>query len=364
MIDINSLPAPSVLKNLDYETILQENTQYFKNLLPAWQPLESDEFLIVLQAFSYRELFLRNEFNKSALAFFLSTTSGDDLDNFALTYNIERLKGSFPYADYEFELSNPLNQDVLISKNLILIDNNNLYEAVLKNDVVIKAGDTKAIGLVELQLAISSSEIKTEIISTPLPFLVKATSKNHFINGSNEESDESFKERILLSLSDKSTAGSEETYKSYTLRSDERIEDVKVINGGPGIVNVYYFSENADEIMLDRIISALNKKDVRPLTDSVIVQEAIKVDFTISADLKIYENQETANIYINAINSLNKGLQALKKIGVKVTISEINDFLRVPGVKEVVINFPTGNINVQNNEIGVCIAKNITYTII
>ena len=70
LIDINSLPAPSVLKNLDYETILQENTQYFKNLLPTWQPLESDEFLIVLQAFSYRELFLRNEFNKSLFWFF------------------------------------------------------------------------------------------------------------------------------------------------------------------------------------------------------------------------------------------------------------------------------------------------------
>lgn len=364
MINIDSLPTPSVLKNLDYETILQENLEYFRNLLPSWQPIDSDEFLIVLQAFSYRELYLRKEFNRNALAFFLATTSGDDLDNIALIYNLERLKGSFPYADYEFELSSPLSQDILISKNLILIDDNNFYEAVLKNDVIIEAGETKAIGLVELQLAISSSEIKTELISTPLPFLLKASAKNPFTNGSNKESDDSFKERILLSLSDKSTAGSEETYKSYALKADERIEDVKVINGGPGVVNVYYFSENSDEVMHNRIVSILNKKDVRPITDLVIVQEAVEVDFTITADLKIYENQETAHIYTNAINSLNKGLQTLKKIGVKVTISEINDFLRVPGVKEVVISFPTGNINIQNNEIGVCIAKNITYTII
>lgn len=364
MIDINSLPTPSVLKNLDYETILQENLQFFKGLLPNWQPLESDEFLMVLQCFSYRELFLRNDFNKSALAFFLATTTGDDLDNFALTYNLYRLQGSYPYADYEFELSEAKNQDTFISKNLLLIDNNNIYEARLKHDVVIGSGQTKAIGLVELQLAISSLDVKTEVISTPLPFLVKATAKTDFMNGSNKEDDESFKNRILLSLSDKSTAGSEETYKSYTLKADERIEDVKVINGGPGIVNVYYFSENADSIMRDRITAALSAKDTRPITDNVNIQEATKVNFSIRADLKIYENQETANIYTNAINSLNNGLKTLKKIGVKITISEINDFLRVPGVKEVVVDFPTGNINIQNNEIGVCIAKNITYTII
>ena len=364
MIDVNSLPTPSVLKNIDFETILKDNLEYFKSILPDWQPLESDEFLIVLQAFSYREMMIRNEFNKSALAFFLATTTGDDLDNLALFYNLTRLEGSFPYADYEFEISEAINQDTLISKNLLLIDNNNIYEARLKNDVVIKSGEIKAIGLVELQLAISSIDVKTETISTPLPFLVKATAKTTFMHGSNKEDDESFKNRILLSLSDKSTAGSEETYKSYALRSDERIEDVKVINGGPGIVNVYYFSEYTDAIMKDRLIATLNAKDTRPITDNVYIQEATKVNFSIKADLKIYENQETATIYTNAINSLNNGLKTLKKIGVKITISEINDFLRVPGVKEVVIDLPTGNINIQNNEIGVCIAKNITYTII
>ena len=50
----------------------------------------------------------------------------------------------------------------------------------------------------------------------------------------------------------------------------------------------------------------------------------------------------------------------LRKIGESITLSEINDFLRVGGVKEVVIVNPTQNIEVLSHEIGVCNDFNIS----
>ncbi len=400
MINVDGLQMPQVLRSLDYETILSNNIQRYiskrKEREPnfTWQPLESDETLMMLEDFAYQELHLRAEFNNIVKAFFLPFATGGDLDYLAFTFygGIKRLQGSKPYATYEFSLSDTLGQDLTIPANLILTDEASTYEAKLLNDVVISAGSDKATGTVELQLETKSSDIKTEIITTPLPFVVSASSKGVFINGSDVESDDEFKGRILLSMADKSTAGSEETYKSFTFNADERIEDVAVRNGlkplatyvplfvgkdEAGIlaalnqlftdmatVEVFYYSSEADELMKSRIEEVLNQDEVIPLTDRVVVAQATQVPFSVTAELKILPNQETATVYSNAMASLESGLKSLKQIGTDITLSEINDFLKVPGVKEVVITAPSNNIIVENNEIGVNSANNITYTVI
>lgn len=364
MIDINNLPTPKVLQTLDYETILNENIENFKILVPNWKSLESDEFKLVLEAFAYRELFLRAEFNELAKAFFLSTATGSDLDNYGVFYNVERLQGSKPYANYTFALSGIINQDITIPGGLVLTDITNTYEAKLLEDVVIPAGDISADGVVELQQEITTIDVKTEIITTSLPFVITATATEDFGNGSVTESDENLKERILLSMADKSTAGSEETYISYTFAADERIEDVAVDSSSAGVVDVYYYSSKDDAIMKSRIEAALNAKEVRPLTDQVVVSSASPVNFQITAELKINANQDALAVYANALANLDTGLKSLKKIGVSITLSEINDFLKVSGVKEVVITSPIVNVDILNHQIGNCNAKSITSTII
>ena len=82
MINISNLPKPDVMQVLDYEAILNQNIENFKTLVPDWIPLESDEFKMILEAFAYRELHLRAEFNNLASAFFLSTSTKNDLDNY------------------------------------------------------------------------------------------------------------------------------------------------------------------------------------------------------------------------------------------------------------------------------------------
>lgn len=364
MINIKSLLKPDVMQVIDYEEILNQNIANFKALVPDWTPLESDEFKLILEAFAYRELHLRAEFNNLANAFFLSSSTGNDLDNYAVFYGVTRLAGSNPYATYEFSLSEALNQDVIIPANLILTDVNGAYEAKLLNDVTILAGEIKSTGTVELQLEIDTIDVKTEIITTTLPFVIKAKAIDTFKNGSVVESDENFRQRILLSLADKSTAGSEETYKSFTFSADERIEDVAILNGGAGVVKVFYYSESADSLMQTRIVDMLNKKEVRPLTDNVVVAVATQISFNVTAELKILQNQETTTVYSNAIASLNDGLKSLRQIGTDITLSEINDFLKVSGVKEVVITQPTTNVEISDNEIGVNSGNTITYTII
>lgn len=364
MINISNLQKPDVLQVLDYETILNQNIENFKTLMPDWIPLESDEFKLILEAFAYRELHLRAEFNNLANGFFLSTSTGADLDNYATFYNVTRLNGSKPYAYYEFSLSDALTIDLVIPAGLVLTDDTSVYSGKLLSDVTITAGSLKATGTVELQLETKTSDVKTEIITTPLPYVVEAKATDMFANGSNPETDEELRDRILLSMADKSTAGSEESYKSYTFDADERIEDVAVLNGGGGVVNVYYYSPVADAIMQTRVDETLNATDVRPLSDVVVVAKATEIQYSITAELKILPNQDTATVYSNAIDSLTDGLNSLRQIGTDITLSEINDFLKVDGVKEVVVTAPTANVVIADNEIGVNSGNTITYTVI
>lgn len=386
MIDIKTLPIPTVIEELAYETILSKNIEFMTKIIKEkkgvdWTPSDSDDFSLILQAFSYRELHFRSEINERIRQLFLAYAKDSNLDHKAVEYDIERLKGAKPYANYEFSIPGGIDTEITLNKGLVFTDKTGKYQSKLLNDVIIKPTDEKVVGVLELQKEISELDIKTEILTNSLPYVLSAKSLGKFANGADVESNEKLLYRILLSFADKSTAGSEETYKSYTYKADERIEDVKVLRGVQdiyefvpllvganetsikeilsdiyskmGMVEVYYYSDKADALMQQRIEEKLNKKEVRPLTDTVVVKKAEVLTFDVVAELRLFPDQEVGQIILNAEESLKKGTEELRKIGEEITLSELNKFLKVDGVKEVIILQPTTNIKPSNSQIGV-----------
>ncbi len=354
------MTLPNVVQDLSYDEILNENLAIVKELLPDYIPADGDNIMLILRAFSYRELQLRALFNSLAKAFFLSTASGADLDNLAETlYGLYRLAGSKPYAKMEFSLTSTLTYDYLIPAGFELTNETGEYFAKLKEDVVIKAGEISAVGVIELQKEISYLDIKTEIPVTPLPYL-QVKQLEEFKNGSDPESDEEFKERIRVSFADKSTAGSALTYKSFALKADERIEQVNVLSPSAGVVDVVYYSPFADEIMQERIEETLNADDVRPLTDKVVVKKANEVLFNVEGEIVIKEGIDSVNVYTNAIENL----RTLKfKINEDVSVAKIIHYLMVEGVIDVNITNPTQNIEIDEYSIAILNNINISYKV-
>lgn len=361
--------SPKLLENLSYEEILNDLVQSYKMALLAkdiiWQPIESDERLMLLEAFAYRELYIRTKFNNLAKGFFLATATDTDLDNIGMFYGVTRLDGARPYALFNFKLSEP-TKIILRIYDISITDEDGENESMLIEEFFFNVGEESKDIKMELDEYIDYSDVVTEIITTPLPFLIEVTQLSPFANGKNIEDDESYRKRILLAIDDKSTTGAIGTYKSFAFGADARIEDVFIDSVVGGVVDVYFYSKNADDVMKTRIEEALNADDVRPLTDKVIVQEVIKKEFMINAVLNIQKSNKDDVTWIltKATDNLMVGLDSLKKIGTSITLSEINDFLKVSGVKEVVIQNPTSNILIAKNEIGVCIEQNITFTYI
>jgi len=362
-MDINSIKIPDVIKQYDYESLLQYHIDEVKKILPDWKPSEGDLMLIEKQASAFREMHLRAEFNELARAFFLTTAKNSDLDNYAVFYGVERLKGSKPTATYRFELSSKLEYEVMIPKDTLMIDDGGTKQGKILEDVVFYIGDEQKEALVELDEYCQASDVELTTLQTPLPYVYRIEALEEFGGGATKEDDESLRKRILLSLADKSTAGSEETYKSYTYKADAKIEDVSVYSLIPGEVLVYLYAPNSDEHILERVHKSLSAEDVRPLTDKLVINFAEEINYVIDATLKIFENNDSAQIYINAMDSLDQGLKNLEKIGADITLSELNDFLRVAGVKEVVFTSPKNRLTIARNQIAICSSKKINYEV-
>lgn len=98
-IDLSQLPKPTIIEELDFETILAEVKVVMVAAFPADQRsavaaalgLESEPLNIIAQAMAYRELLLRQRINEGAAACMLSHSTGDDLDNIAANLDTERL---------------------------------------------------------------------------------------------------------------------------------------------------------------------------------------------------------------------------------------------------------------------------------
>lgn len=98
-INLAQLPDPTVVEQLDYESILTERKAYAISLWPedkreevaATLALESEPLTKLLQENAYRELILRQRVNEAALGVMLASAKGNDLEQLAANVNVVRL---------------------------------------------------------------------------------------------------------------------------------------------------------------------------------------------------------------------------------------------------------------------------------
>lgn len=90
-IDLSTLPAPSVVEPLDYETILAAMLTDLQARDPAFTALvESDPAFKILEVAAYRELIIRQRVNDASRAVMLAYSGGSDLENLAAFFGVVR----------------------------------------------------------------------------------------------------------------------------------------------------------------------------------------------------------------------------------------------------------------------------------
>ncbi len=289
---LSTLKEPTAFGHKTFDELLNENIQLAHEILGEnWKPLEADPYMKKLRVMTLRQLHNQADKLETVKQLLLTTATGADLDHLGSSKNIFRDIGEYPYANFEFSLVVENEQDTIIPAGIILNDKDDEFQARLKENILIKAGDLKAVGIVELLTYTEKSKIKTENLVTDLTFGIDIKQLEYFENGAVPESDERYRLRIIASNDRYATAGSKEAYKYFVYSADARIDDVSIPDDNePLEVNIFIASfKGVDNEMIKRVYKILNKEYNRPLGDLVTVKEATPITLDLRADIYLFD---------------------------------------------------------------------------
>lgn len=270
IIALSTMPKPKTVEELDFEVILQRRKERLieitspekRESLKATLALASEPMVKQLEENAYRELLLRADINRAAVAGMLAWAEDEDLDNLAANYGVERL--------------------VIVPEDLTAVP--------------------------------------------PVPAVM--------------ESDESLRERCLLSWDALSTAGPRGAYEYFARLASGKVLDARASSPSPACALIAILSNDgdgtADKTLCDLVYVTCSEEDRRPLGDRLTVQSARILPYRIDAVLYTELVGAEAQVMLTmATERLAKWINPRRRIGVEIAQSAIDAQLHVPGINKV-----------------------------
>ncbi|WP_165009741.1 baseplate assembly protein [Neisseria yangbaofengii] len=177
---------------------------------------------------------------------------------------------------------------------------------------------------------------------------VKAANISVPAGGADTESDDAYRERILLAPESFSVAGPVGAYEYFARRVNPTICDVHVDNkktasGEPigGQVQVTVLTKNGlpSEELLREVGKALSHERVRPLCDTVTVSAPTAVDYALDAELVLFTGINPAEAVAAAEEAwATYEAGRREQLGKDIVPLDIQTALKVAGVYDVVLH--------------------------
>ncbi|WP_295855177.1 baseplate J/gp47 family protein [uncultured Xylophilus sp.] len=178
------------------------------------------------------------------------------------------------------------------------------------------------------------------------------------------ESDARLRQRAQLALEGETVAGSVGSYTFHALSASAQVKDVAIDSPMPGTVRVTVMAADGNGTpsagLLATVAAQLSADDIRPLTDTVVVQPAGVVPFAVTASLIVYPGPAPAPILAAAQAALADYLAEHARLGHDVTLSGLYACLHRPGVQRVVLASPAADVVIAPTQVGHCTAVTVT----
>ncbi len=201
------------------------------------------------------------------------------------------------------------------------------------------------------------------MMADKIPYVASVENVTESDGGSNEESDDAYRERIFLAPSAYSTAGPRDAYIYWVKQyNSAAIEDVRVNTTEDATVDIRLVLSDGElpsEAFLADLAEYLATSAVRPMTDRVSVSAPDIVEYDLDFTYFISrENKENAEaIQVAAEDAANAYVIWQKThIGADINTDVLIEFLRAAGVKRAVLRSPAYKV-VSDTQIAV--ARNI-----
>lgn len=303
-------------------------------------------FLLVMSDVVIRLCNNQNYIGKQNL---LKYAVGGNLDNIAALTETERLPASAAMTTIKITLSEARDNEVIVPAGTRVATADGIYFA-LSEAVIVTAGNTAATGEAVCTETgdIGNGYLPGEInqIVDPVAYVAAMTNTTQSEGGSDEEDDESLRERAHEAPERFSVAGPEGAYQYHAKSVNSAITDVAVTSPSPGIVNIYPLLDGGEipgEELLQEVEERLSDKTIRPLTDNVEVKAPEEVSYNIAGTYYIDSNDvnQAADIQSRVTEAVNEYVLWQKsKLGRDINPSKLISMVMAAGVKRVDVTAP------------------------
>ena len=172
------------------------------------------------------------------------------------------------------------------------------------------------------------------------------------------ETDDDLRKRIQLSVE-----GPVGSYIYHAL-SVTGVKDVAVNNPSAGVVQVVILANRDTGIPtsgeLADVSAALNAEHIRPLTDTVQVQAASILTYTVTATIFVNAGPDASTVLANCNASIAAHVASQFRIDNDINLSGIYAALHIEGVTKVTLSAPSANLTVTSLQAARCTAINLT----
>lgn len=189
------------------------------------------------------------------------------------------------------------------------------------------------------------------------PFNVNVTA-----GGANTETDDALRQRIFLAPSSFSVAGPAGAYKYWARTAHPSIVDVGIVEppNTPGQVHLYVLVESGQTTPAQILTTVYNTiYPHRPMCDTVIVNSAVRMNYTLSVNLTLYDTADPS-IVVPAVRAALQSFvdEKRKTLGRDIVFSQIVRVAQIDGVYSV--DLPSfSDIIVSPTEFPYCTALNV-----
>jgi len=345
LLPLTGLADPSFVER-DPQKVVNELIAQFETLTGrTLYPAQVERLVIDLVA--YRESLTREAIQDAGKQSLVSFARAPFLDYLGELQGCRRLPGSKARTLLRFTFLAPQAGAVLIPAGTRVQDSGGAFTFAVLADTTAPAGaETVELWSASLEAGtqangLSAGQLNVLVDALSVPATVRNTSISY--GGTEAEGDERFRGRVRLAA-ERPACGSLAAYRYHAMSARPDVLDVGVTSEQPGSVRVSALAAGGvvDAGMLDELRVQLNRDDVRPLTDQVIVVAAERVAFTVRARLTLYAGAAAVEAQAQARQRLQDWAEQMRRrLGRDLVPEQLVELLQgVQGVYRVQLELP------------------------
>lgn len=373
--ELQNLPEISFIDDMTIDEIQKKLVSEYENSITAitgnkYVLPKADKFRIIINSIAlilYQNLQCIDRAGKQNT---LKYAYGEYLDNKAAEKGVVRKTAKAATVNVKFSLEAARSSSTLIPKGTRVSNDSDIYFET-QNSEEIAAGNTDiVISCVCTEAGTLGNNIQIGEITTlvdPVAYISEVVNTTISTGGTDEEDDDSLRERVFLAPSSYTTTGSADAYIYHCKLFSNDIADVIATSDvGSAVVNIIVLLKNGvipEEKLITQLQEYLNGDSIKTLTDKVVVAapSVKKYDIKLTYYINKSERSKALLIKKNVEKAIDEYiLWQNSKIGRDINPNKLIEKIMAAGAKRVAVSSPLYQACNQT-EVPQLANKSITY---